>query len=114
MGDTLVDQLLSAMASFQATITRQHKEQLFEQRKEQTAQLKTVVVELDQSVFAFRSRVRELTDDTGLSDSQKVYQIRDLLDTSAPSNFDRLKSGLLENSTERVWYDLLERGSRRL
>ncbi len=114
LGDTLIDQLLSAMASFQTTAARQYKERMFEQRNEQTARLKTVVVELDQSAFVFRNQVQALTDDADLTDSQKVKQIRGLLEIDVSSNFEQLKADMFESGDEPEWHDLLERQSRRL
>lgn len=114
LGDTLVDQLLSAMASFQTSVTRQHKERLFEQRREQTARLRRVVDGLDQSVFAFRQNVQAYANDNALTDAQKIQQIKDLLSQTAPPNIDQLKADLADGGDERQYYDLLEKQSLRL
>ncbi len=114
LGDALVDQLLSAMASFQATVIRRHKERLFEQRKEQTAQLRLVMNGLDQSVFAFRHSVEALADDRNLSDAQKVRHIKELLETTEPPDIQQLQIQLADGGEESYYYELLERQSLRL
>ena len=114
LGDALIDQFLSVMASFQTTATRQHKDSLFEQRKEQTAQLRSVVDRLDQSVFGFRDDVSSLANNANLTDSQKVSQIKALLAKTSLPNFDQLKAELADNQDDQQWFDLLERQSLRL
>ena len=77
--DNLTDLFLNVMAGFQTAAIREHKDRLFEQRKAQNQQLKTVIGELDASVFGLLREIRHLTDDGALSDTQKVEQIRSLL-----------------------------------
>jgi hypothetical protein len=78
--NNLIDILLNMMASFQTTVSRKYKERLFEQRKEQQTQLKTVIDDLDSSVFSLILEIRNLADSVSLSDSQKISEIRLLLD----------------------------------
>lgn len=62
--DNLADIFLSVMVTFQNTAIREHKEYFFEQRKVQNQQLKTVVDELDTSVFGLLREIRSLAGDT--------------------------------------------------
>ena len=80
------------MASFQTTTAREYKEKLLENRKEQQEQLKAVVDNLDTSIFGLIREIRSLIDVDGLSDAQKVIQIRALLDRGKTGAFDRLKA----------------------
>ncbi|HJN25955.1 MAG TPA: Tn3 family transposase [Rhodospirillales bacterium] len=114
MQDNLVDLWLSVMASFQTTTTREYKERLLENRKEQQEQIKTVVGDLDTSVFGLIREIRSLTDADGLSDTQKITQIRTLLDRGKTGAFDRLKVDLEATGQDRSWYDVLEASSLKL
>lgn len=112
--DNLVDILLSVMATFQTTITREHKEHLFEQRKAQNQQLKKVVGELDTSVFGLIREIRSLTDNVSLSDALKVSQIRTLLEQGKTESFEQLKTDLQRTGQSQTRYDILEKHSVRL
>lgn len=112
--DNLTDLFLSVMASFQTAATREHKEYLFEQRKAQNQQLKTVIGELDASVFGLIREIRHLTDNGTLSDTQKVDQIRTLLDQGKMESFEQLKDGLTQAGQAQDWYGILEKQSLRL
>jgi len=112
--DNLTDLFLSVMATFQTVATREHKEHLFEQRKTQSQQLKTVIGELDASVFGLIREIRHLTDNGALSDTQKVDQIRTLLDQGKMESFEQLKDGLTQAGQAQDWYGILEKQSLRL
>lgn len=112
--DNLTDLFLSVMATFQTVATREHKEHLFEQRKAQSQQLKTVIGELDASVFGLIREIRHLTDNGALSDTQKVDQIRTLLDQGKMESFEQLKDGLTQAGQAQDWYGILEKQSLRL
>ena len=114
MQDNLVDVWLSVMASFQKTAAREHKEHLLENRKGQQEQLKTVVDNLDESVFGLIREIRNLTDADGLSDAQKITKIRALLDSEQTGAFDRLKADLEAGGQDRTWFDILENHSLKL
>ncbi len=112
--DNLVDIFLSVMATFQTTATREHKECLFEQRKTQNQQLKTVLDELDGSVFGLLREIGSLTNNMSLSDAQKVAQIKTLLDQGKTESFEQLKEGLQQAGQPEVWYSILEQHSVKL
>ncbi|MBK8535402.1 MAG: hypothetical protein IPL59_09890 [Candidatus Competibacteraceae bacterium] len=112
--DHLVDLWLSVMASFQTTTAREHKEKLLETRKDQQEQLKSVVNDLDASVFGVIREIRSLTDADSLSDTQKVIEIRDLLDRGQSSAFERLKADLHDTTQDRSGFEVLESHSLKL
>ena len=68
------------MAAFQTTVSREHMERQLEQSKEQQIPMKAVIDDLDSSIFNLIWEVRDLTDSVSLSDSQKVTEIKSLLD----------------------------------
>ena len=112
--DNLTDLFLNVMASFQTAAIREHKDRLFEQRKAQNQQLKTVIGELDASVFGLLREIRHLTDDGALSDTQKVEQIRSLLTQGKTESFEQLKEGLKQAEQAQDGHDILEQQSLRL
>ena len=114
MQDNLVDLWLSVMASFQAAADREHKERLLETRKDQQDQFRTVVEDLDTGVFGLLREIRSLTEDEGLSDTQKVAEIRALLERGQTGDFERLKAGLTETGQDRSWFEVLESHSLKL
>ena len=105
--DNLADVFLSVMATFQNTATRSHKDYLFQQRKTQSQQLKAVVDELDNSVFALLRDMRCLVSENALSDAEKVIQMKALLDQGKTESFEQLKAGLQQARQSEVWYDIL-------
>lgn len=112
--DHLVDLWLSVMASFQTTTAREHQEKLLETRKAQQEQLKSVVDDLDASVFGVIREIRSLTDADGLSDTQKIIEIRTLLDRGQSSAFERLKADLHDTTHDRSGFEVLESHSLKL
>ena len=112
--DNLADIFLSVITTFQNTATRHHKEQLFEHRKTQNQQLKTVVDELDTSVFGLLREIHRLTDEAALSDSEKVIRIKTLLDQGKTESFEQLKAGLQQAGQSEVWHEILGQHSVKL
>lgn len=112
--DNLVDMFLSVTAAYHTKTTRDHKDHLFEQRKIQQKQIKHVVEELDTSVYASLQTIQGLTDNTSLSDTQKVAQIREVIQQSKTESFTQLKEGLQQVGSSAVKHDILEKQSKRL
>ncbi len=112
--DNLTDLFLSVIATSQTTMLREHKDRLFEQRKVQNQQLKTVIEDLDTSVFSLIRQIHHLTENNTLSDTQKVVQIKTLLNQGKTESFDQLKEGLKQSETAQDWYLILEKQSLRL
>ena len=112
--DNVIDLWLSVMASFQARATRDHNNRLLESRATQQEQLKTVVDDLDKSVFGLLRDIRAVTETDSMSDTQKVDVIRSLLDQGRSGAFERLKEDLATTGRDEGWFDVLEAGSLRL
>ena len=112
--DNLADTFLSVMATFQTTATRDHKDLLFEQRKTQNQQLKTVINELDTSVFSLLREIRNLTNNVDLSDAQKVTQIKTVLGQGKAESFEQLKTDFQQAGQSQIWPQILEKHSVRL
>ena len=111
--DNLVDMFLSVTAAYHTKTTREHKDYLFEQRKTQQKQIKNVVEELDTSVYASLQAIQGLTDNNSLSDTQKVAQIREVIQQSKTESFEQLKQDLQQASSSKVKYAILEKQSKR-
>ena len=101
------------MATFQATVTREHNEHLLQSRKKQQEHLKAVVDDLDTSVIGLIRDIRDVTEAEGLSDAQKVADIRALLDRGQSGAFELLKDDLAATGQDRSWFDILEAQSLR-
>ncbi|MFV0475396.1 MAG: Tn3 family transposase [Pikeienuella sp.] len=112
--DNLADIWLSVMASFHTTVSREHKEKLLENRKDQHRRLKTAVHDLDREISGLIREIRRLALAGDLSDSQKVAAIRGVLEGERTGALDRLKAGLDDTGPDRDWHDVLEAHSLRL
>lgn len=112
--DNLIDLWLSVMASFHAKATRDHNDRLLENRAAQQKQIKSVINDLDTSVFGLLRDIRGVTEADGMSDTQKVSTIRALLDKGRSSAFEQLKDDLSATARDESWFDVLEAGSLRL
>ena len=112
--DNLADTFLSVMATFQNTATRNYKDYLFEQRKTQNQQLKTVVDELDSSVFALLRDMRSLVSSNTLSDAEKVTHMKTLLEQGKTESFEQLKAELQQAGQSELWYEIQEQQSVKL
>jgi len=114
MQDNLVDLWLSVMASFQTTVSRDHKDRLLEGRKDQHQRIKAVVHDLDTEVFGLIREIRRLASADDMSDTQKVCAIRGALEGERTDAFERLKAGVHDVEQDRGWHNALEAHSLRL
>lgn len=112
--DNLIDLWLSVMASFHAKATRDHNDRLLENRAAQQKKIKSVINDLDTSVFGLLRDIRGVTEADAMSDTQKVSTIRGLLDKSRSCAFEQLKDDLSATARDDSWFDVLEAGSLRL
>ena len=112
--DNLIDLWLSVMASFHAKATRDHNDRLLENRAAQQKKIKSVINDLDTSVFGLLRDIRGVTKADAMSDTQKVSTIRGLLDKSRSCAFEQLKDDLSATARDDSWFDVLEAGSLRL
>ena len=112
--DNLIDLWLSVMASFHAKATRDHNDRLLSMRAAQQKKIKSVINNLDTSVFGLLRDIRGVTEADAMSDTQKVNTIRGLLDKSRSCAFEQLKDDLSATARDDSWFDVLEAGSLRL
>ena len=113
--DNLIDLWLRVMATFQAKVAREHADSLLENRRQQQEQIKSVVDDLDISVFGLIRNICGAIEDDGLSDTQKVEVIRLLLDRrSSSASFESLKADLDAAGKDQGWHELLEKRSQYL
>lgn len=112
--DNLTDTFLSVMASFQTTVSREHKDRLAEHRVDQQKVLKIAVDDLDKSVFGLIRQIRELADNSVLSDTQKIAEIKAALGQQKAGAFEQLKANLETTGPDQSWYNVLENHSLRL
>lgn len=112
--DNLTDTFLNVMASFQTTVSREHKDRLAEHRVDQQKALKTAVDDLDKSVFGLIRQIRELADHSALSDMQKIVEIKAALGQQKTGAFDELKANLSEAGQDQSWFDVLVAHSLKL
>ncbi|MBF0381801.1 MAG: Tn3 family transposase [Magnetococcales bacterium] len=112
--DNLIDILLSVVASFQTAALREHKERSYEKRKEQNKRLKSLISDLDKSVFGLIHEIRQQTETEALSDTDKIRNIKMLLDQSRDGDFETLKSDLESSGDDQAYYEVLEERSLRL
>jgi len=76
--DMLIDSFLIAVQSNINTVTREHKELYYEQRKEKNESIKKVVNYLDKNVITI-STIREILSTPDLSDTEKIQRIQTVL-----------------------------------
>nr|WP_320010911.1 DUF4158 domain-containing protein [uncultured Desulfobulbus sp.] len=77
--DNLVDVLLSVIKSFQSSAQREHKERVYGQRTNRNQALSGLLSRLDGEVFDILRQIREVTENSRLSDTYKIGNIRMLL-----------------------------------
>ncbi len=93
----------------------EHEDSLLENRGQRERQIKSIVDDLDVSVFGLVRDIRGAIADDGLSATRKVEAIRSLLcrESRSPS-FESLKADLDAAGKDRDCHHLLERGSQYL
>lgn len=106
--DHLTCMLLKVMASFQTIVSREHKEMLAEKSMRYQQSLKAVIDDLDSAVFSMVHQIRALTEDSTLSDKEKVYKIQSVLDDKQISSFEMFKAKLDASGQDQSWFDILE------
>ncbi|MCP4283210.1 MAG: transposase, partial [Gammaproteobacteria bacterium] len=112
--DNFVDVWLNVVRSFQNTASREHKEQIFTQRKEANAKTLGLLDRLDADVLGLIRQVRQLADNEDLSDREKVKQIRSLVSASPEAAINAIRDDLMQSQFDSSYYDSLESRSLRL
>lgn len=112
--DNLIDAWLNVIRSFQNTACREHKEQIFMQRKESNKKTLNLLNRLDTDVLGVIRQVRLLADNEDLSDHEKIDRIRLLVDTSPEDTINDIRNDLTQSQSDKSYYDHLETRSVRL
>jgi hypothetical protein len=118
--DNLVDVLLSSLRSFQNSAQREHKDQCYVRREQRNDSLKTIVGFLDHGVLETLAKIKGVTKDTVLTDTEKVQRISALLannhtaESLDPDQIDELKAAMITELSEDDYYLILASKSVRL
>lgn len=112
--DNLVDVLLSVIKSFQSSAQREHKERIYGQRANRNQTLSGLLSRLDGEVFDILRQIREVTENSRLSDTDKIGNIRMLLAVGKDNELAGLTAGLENELSDEDYFDVLEARSLRL
>jgi len=77
--DNLVDVLLSVLQSNINSARREHKERSYEAREAQAQSLRELIQELDEDLLGILQGIDRITNDTQLTDTEKVNKIKSLM-----------------------------------
>ena len=111
--DNLVDVLLGAVQTPENTAKREHKEQVYNQRKAQETAIYSLLERINDD-FDMLGKIKELAHDGQLDDSQIVEQIRKILSGDKESELAEMKVELETILQGEAYYDVLENRSVRL
>ena len=114
--DAMVDMLLSVMQSFRTTVEREHKEEVFTQRKTAGARFEKMLDDVEAEVSNLQNEIRALLDHETMSDARKLNSIRAILDRDRESVLDVLRADIRKGTVvdESLFHDILEDRSIRL
>ncbi len=114
--DAMADILLSVMQSFRTTVDREHRDEVFAQRKAVGARLEEMLDAFDTESLDLRHEIRALLDHETMSDALKLDGIRTVLDRDRESAADVLREDIRKGAAddESVFHDILEHRSIRL
>ena len=114
--DATIDILLSVMQSFRTTVDREHRDEVFAQRKAAGARLGEMLDAVDTEVLGLREAIRALLDDETMPDARKLDGIRAVLNRDRESAVDILREDIRKSAAddEGVFQDILEHRSVRL
>ena len=111
--DNLVDVLLGAVQTAQNSAGREHKEQIYNQRKVQETVLTSLLARLNDD-FDMLEKIRKFAHDDQLDDSQIVNQIRKILAGNKENELSKMRVELETSLQGEAYYDVLENRSIRL
>ena len=118
--DNLVDVLLSTVKTFENAASREHKEQCFERRKEQTRSMQELLDKIETDVFDVLNDIQSVLDNTGIDPALKITEIVRLLKSSQPyiqnakSQHHSVKQDIGDYASDNQYYDILESRSLKL
>jgi len=115
-----VDVFLSTVKTFENSSSREHKDQCFERRKEQTRSLHVLLEKIETDVFCVLDDIQTILNDQNISPAVKIIEITKLLKTSHPhiqstkNEHSILKQGAEHAASDDQYYDILESRSIKL
>ncbi len=118
--DNLVDVLLSTVKTFENAASREHKEQCFERRKEQTRSMQELLDKIETDVFDVLNDIQSVLDNTSIDPALKITEIVRLLKSSQPyiqnakSQHHSVKQDIGDYASDDQYYDILESRSLKL
>ncbi len=113
--DALVDMLLNAMSTFENSVEREHKEQVFAERQSANKRLEIVLDTIDTNALHPLREIRNLIDDGMLTDAVKLDRIRAILDQGHEDTITVLQKNIREGSSDDIQYrKILEAKSQKL
>lgn len=120
LNDNLVDVFLSTVKTFENSSSREHEDQCFERRKEQTRSLQLLLDKIETDVFCVLEDIQTILNDQKISPAVKITEITKLLKTSNPhiqrtkNEHSILKQGVEHAASDDQYYDILESRSIKL
>lgn len=118
--DNLVDTLLSTVNSFQNRAKRDHKDWCYEQRRDQSGAIKTLITGLDENIFGVLWQIRKIIQDEQVDSTGKLTIICTLLDMhndkipQTEQQWQELARKVNSEADDSRYYDILEERSIRL
>ena len=118
--DNLVDVLMSSLRSFQNSAQREHKDRCYVRREQRNDSLKMLVGFLDHGVLETLAKIKGVTKDSELSDTEKVQCISALLannhtaESLNSDQIDELKAAMITELSADDYYLILASKSVRL
>ena len=113
--DALVDILINAMSTFENSVKREHKDQVFAERQSVNNRLETVLHAIDTNALDPLRQIRCVVEDDTLADAVKLDRIGTILDQGHEDAIDRLQKDIRESSSDDMQYrKILEAKSQRL
>lgn len=117
--DNLVDTLLTSVKYFENAIKRNHKDRCYEHCNTSQQYLKYLVHSIDENVFTFAGKIKNIIENNKATDSKKLNLIQELLNTyqatlpKIKQKWQDLKTGC-DVDINVHYYDLMEEHSLRL
>ncbi len=120
LNDNLVDVFLSTVKTFENSSSREHKDQCFERRKEQTRSLQVLLDKIETDVFCVLEDIQTILNDQNIGPAVKITEITKLLKANHPhiqstkNEHSVLKQGAEHAASNDQYYDILESRSIKL
>lgn len=112
--DNLIDVLLSVVQTFQNTSQREHKDAIYENRKNQPQIISNLLSKMELSYNDVLRKIKEIAVNPNISDSSKIEKIQALLGKESQYTFQELKLELSSNPSLKSYYDTIEKRSVKL